>query len=96
MPDLYIYYRVPEQQAAQLAPRVQAMQARLFASHGVAGQLKRRPDTSDGMQTWMEIYLATGAAFQGALDAAVQQAALSDHIDGKRHTEVFMDVQTCA
>ncbi len=96
MTDLYIYYRVPERQAAQLAPRVQAMQARLLALHGVAGQLKRRPGSSDGTQTWMEVYPATEPAFCAALDAAVQLDALADLIDGPRHTEVFMDVETCA
>lgn len=96
MTDLYIYYRVPDAQAAQLAPRVQAMQARLKAAHGVAGQLKRRPESNGGLQTWMEIYPATGAGFDAALAAAVQEAALSEQIDGKRHTEVFMDVDTCA
>ena len=96
MADLFIYYRVPDAHAAQLAPRVHAMQARLHAAHGVAGQLKRRPGSSDGQQTWMEIYLATGAGFDAALAAAVHQAGISEQIDGKRHTEVFMDVDTCA
>ena len=96
MSDLFIYYRVPDAHAGQLAPRVHAMQARLRAAHGVAGQLKRRPGSSDGQQTWMEIYLATGAGFDAALAAAVQEAALSEQIDGNRHTEVFMDVDTCA
>ena len=96
MGDLFIYYRVPDAHAAQLAPRVRAMQARLRAAHGVAGQLKRRPGSNDGQQTWMEIYLGTGAGFDAALAAAVQEAALSEQIDGNRHTEVFMDVDTCA
>lgn len=96
MADLYIYYRVPEQHAAQLAPSIRAMQSRLFDSTGVAGQLKRRPESSAGMQTWMEIYLATGAGFDAALATALEQATVLGQIDGKRHTEVFMDVETCA
>lgn len=96
MSDLFIYYRVPEEHAAQLGPRVRAMQARLLAAYGVAGQLKRRPAASGGQQTWMEIYPAAGPGFDAALAAAVQEAALSEQIDGERHTEVFMDVTTCA
>lgn len=96
MDDLYIYYRVPDAQAAQLAPRVRAMQAGLNAAHGVAGQLKRRPGSTDGVQTWMEIYLAAGDGFTAALAAAVQQAGLSAQIDGQRHTEVFTDLDPCA
>ena len=96
MADLFIYYRVPDAHAARLAPRVHAMQERLQASHGVTGQLKRRPGSKDGQQTWMEIYLATSAGFDAALATAVREAALSEQIDGDRHTEVFMDVDTCA
>lgn len=96
MADLYIYYRVLDEHAALLAPRVLAMQARLAAAHAVSGQLKRRPGAADGLQTWMEIYPATGAGFDVALAAAVQDAALSDLIDGKRHTEVFTDLSPCA
>ncbi len=81
MADLFIYYRVPDGHAAQLAPRVQAMQASLAASLGIAGQL--------------EIYTATGPGFDAALAAAVQDAALSELIAGKRHTEVFTDISTC-
>ena len=96
MDDLYIYYRVLDAHAAQLAPRVLAMQQALGDAHGVAGQLKRRPGSSDGLQTWMEIYPATPAGFDAALAAAVQDAALFELIDGKRHTEVFTDLSTCA
>ena len=96
MADLYIDYRVPDAAAAQLAPRVQAMQAGLKAAHGVAGQLKRRPGSNDGLQTWMEIYLGTEAGFDAALALAVREAALSEQIDGQRHTEVFTDVFPCA
>lgn len=96
MADLYIYYRVRDQHAAALEPRVRVMQAGIAARHGVNGQLKRRPEAKDGLQTWMEIYPVTGAGFDAALDAAVQEAALSELIEGERHTEVFTDLITCA
>jgi hypothetical protein len=96
MADLYIYYRVPDEHAASMAPRVLAMQAGLAAAHGVAGQLKRRPGSADGLQTWMEIYLATVPGFDAALADAVRDASLSNFIDGKRHTEVFTDLSPCA
>jgi hypothetical protein len=96
MSDLFIYYRVRDEHSAQLAPRVQAMQARLAAAHAVTGSLKRRPESKDGAQTWMEIYPATGPGFEAALALAVRDAALAELIDGQRHAEVFMDLQTCA
>ena len=90
--DLYIYYKVRDADAASLHAAVRAMQAGLLASQQVPGQLKRRPDSKEGVQTWMEIYPAVPAAFTAALDAAVQQAGLAALIEGSRHTEVFTDV----
>ncbi|HEX8612804.1 MAG TPA: DUF4936 family protein [Telluria sp.] len=96
MVDLYIYYKVRDEHAAQLAPRVRAMQAGLASHAGVTGSVKRRPGSSDGRQTWMEIYLATPDGFDNALAAAVQHAGLDQFTDGPRHTEVFTDISTCA
>lgn len=96
MHDLYIYYQVREQDAAALLPRLSAMQARLSTLCGVHGQLKRRPESRDGVQTWMEVYPATGAGFAAALTAAVEQADVAALTAGPRHTEVFMDVIPCA
>jgi hypothetical protein len=96
MNDLYIYYQVPSEHAAGLALRVRGMQARLLAEHGVDGQLKRRPEAKDGLQTWMEIYPATTAGFDAALALAAQDAALLELINGNRHTEIFTDLDTCA
>jgi hypothetical protein len=92
MTDLYIYYRVRDEHAAQLAPLVRTMQAAL----GAGGQLKRRPGSSDGMQTWMEIYPDAPAGFEAALALAVGQAGLPAWIAGERHTEVFTDLSPCA
>ena len=96
MLDLYIYYRVREADAEALRPLVAAMQARLSSAHGVLAQLKRRPGSQDGLQTWMEIYLATGAGFEASLADAAGQAGLPALTAGARHTEVFMDVCPCA
>ena len=92
MADLYIYYRVRDDHAALLSPRMRAMQALL----GVEGHVRRRPQSVDGMQTWMEIYLSVSDGFQARLDEAVQRAALAGFIDGPRHTEVFTELPPCA
>ncbi len=72
------------------------MQSRLARTHGVAGQLKRRPGSVEGLQTWMEVYPATPDGFDAALELAVQQAALQALTVGARHTELFTDVAPCA
>jgi hypothetical protein len=96
MNDVYIYYKVREEHAAQLELRLRMMQAELGLATGVYGELKRRPQAKQGVQTWMECYLATGSGFDAALASAVQEAAVTELIDGERHAEVFTDVSSCA
>jgi hypothetical protein len=94
--DLYIYYKVSDAHAAAMQPAVAAMQATLAQQHGIAGQLKRRPGSKEGLQTWMEVYPATPPGFPALLDQAVTRAGLASWIVGPRHTETFMDVAPCA
>lgn len=94
--DLYIYYKVKDTDAASLLAALVPMQAALAQRHGVACQLKRRPDTKDGVQTWMEVYPAVTATFEAALREAVAAAGVDQYTTGLRHTEVFMDVVPCA
>ncbi|MRW84727.1 DUF4936 family protein [Pseudoduganella sp. FT26W] len=94
--DLYIYYKVKDADAASLQAAVVPMQATLAQRHGVAGQLKRRPEGKDGVQTWMEVYPSAPEGFAAALDAAVAAAGLSAWTSSPRHTEVFGDVVSCA
>lgn len=96
MIDLYIYYQVEDANATPLQAKVAGMQRALLASHGVAGQLKRRPEAKDGMQTWMEVYPAAPQDFAAIVDAAAQQAGLPDLSDCARHAEIFMDLTPCA
>nr|WP_315219494.1 DUF4936 family protein [uncultured Duganella sp.] len=93
--DLYIYYQVKEADTASLQAAVVSMQAELSRLHGVACQLKRRPEASDGLQTWMEVYTATPAGFAATLSGAVERAGLSAWTSGARHTEVFTDLVPC-
>ena len=94
--DLFIYYKVREADAASLRDAVLAMQAQLAEQFAVTSELKRRPESSDGVQTWMEIYPAVPGNFAGTLDVAVGRAGLSQWIIGNRHVEAFMDVLPCA
>jgi hypothetical protein len=96
MIDLYVYYKVREQDAALLEPRVRALQAGMASRFGISPQLKRRPETRDGLQTWMEVYPGTDDAFAGALAQAAADANLDALITGPRRAEVFMDLTPCA
>lgn len=98
MVDLYVYYKVRSEDAARLAPLVQALQGRLARDHGVGVQLKRRPEPRDGLQTWMEVYPGVAAGFETILADAVDSTGvdLARLLAGPRHTEVFTDVPPCA
>lgn len=96
MADLYIYYKVREADTGALLPRVAAMQQALAAAHGIAPQLKQRPQAKEGLLTWMEVYPAAPAGFSDALEAAVAGAGITALIAGPRHTEEFTDIQPCA
>jgi hypothetical protein len=92
MIDLYVYYKVREQDAAALAPRVRAMQAALMLPNQAPHQLKRRPDGKDGLQTWMEVYPGVPERFASELEQAATQAGLDTFISGPRRAEVLVDL----
>lgn len=96
MKDLYIYYQVKEEHAQALEARVRSLQAKLAAGSGVSPQLKRRPESRDGLQTWMEIYPVVGEGFAEQLAAAAGEAGLLSLTAGGRHVETFMDLPPCA
>lgn len=89
--DLYVYYKVRDEEVDMLRGRIGALQQQLAAAHGVTPQLKRRPGAQDGLQTWMEVYPDVGAGFVAALDEACAAAGLAA-LAGPRHTEVFTDL----
>lgn len=94
--DLYVYYRVKPEAAAALQQKVRSMQAGLSAQHGIAADLKRRPEEKNNEQTWMETYLGVSEAFTATLDAAVAAAGLTELTSGPRHAEIFVDLPPCA
>ena len=96
MIDLYVYYKVRELDAAALAPRVRALQARVAREHNVRPQLKRRPEARDGLQTWMEVYPGVGADFPARLDTVADGAEIAGLIAGPRRAEIFTDLTPCA
>jgi hypothetical protein len=94
MRELFIYYRSPEDQAAEVLRRVRRFQAALVERHaGLMTRLLRRPDSIDGAHTWMETYSMD--TMHDGVDTALQQeietaaACLRGCISGERHTEVF-------
>lgn len=94
MIDLYVYYKVRLEDADSLAPRVRAMQMRLTDARAGSAKplLQRRPESRDGLQTWMEVYPGVDQAFGARLEQAVLEAGLGASIQGPRRSEVFIDL----
>lgn len=90
--DLFVYYKAQAGDATTIERHV----ARLQATLDVSASLHRRPEISDGLHTWMEIYRAIPAAFAVRLAAAVAGSELPGLIVGERHCEFFQEIATCA
>lgn len=93
--NLYVYYKVRNEQSAELRARACAMQQALSKQHGIVTSLQRRPEEKDGRQTWMEAYASAPEGFSEILAQAVADAGLMSLIDGERHAEYFVSV-SCA
>lgn len=96
MRELFIYYRSPQDEAANVARRVHEFQARLTAGHpGLVARLLCRPEVVDGVHTWMETYSMNPAhnsdGIVPALAAEIEAQArcLAPCLIGARHVEVF-------
>ena len=94
--DCYIYYRAASRHQQQVATLAGELLLQLAQKTGAVTELKRRPETENDMQTWMEVYRNIPADFETQMEAAFQQTAMVSLIDGKRHLEYFMDVAPCA
>jgi Domain of unknown function (DUF4936) len=96
MRELFIYYRSRTERSAEVAERIREFQAGLCRRHPhLVARLLRRPETRDGLQTWMETYsIATmfhpdGVSAELQQDIEAQASVLRSCIEGERHTEVF-------
>ena len=97
MTELFIYYRARVDRASALRVEALAMQARLRREHpGLNARLLCRPESVDGLHTWMETYATDPmqrgvdvvAAARRSIDA--EAAGLVSLIEGPRHMEVFV------
>ena len=100
MPELFIYYRLASTDAPAAQCAVEAFQAGLRALYPwLKTRLLRRPQTTDGQETWMETYSAdpamntTGVTPDVVAQIESQARVLRPFLQGERHVETF---QACA
>ena len=97
MRELFVYYRVRSIDARAAQDAVLALHAELVERcPGLRARLLRRPEETDGQQTWMETYstdpMRVPAGITEAMQADIEARAhgLSPFVQGTRHTEVFI------
>mgnify|MGYP001229677021 CR=1 FL=1 len=91
---LYVYFRVPETLAEEALPHWHRWMETVAEAGGIGGTLLRRPETRNGMQTWMEAYADVPPAFDLLLDglqAGGARCALDGDATGqaKRHRQRY-------
>ena len=96
MRELFIYYRVRAADTESAKAAVLGFQARLRGRYPqLATRLLFRPETTDGLVTWMETYATDprqdAAGVSPHLQATIEDLAaeLTPFIQGTRHAEVF-------
>jgi hypothetical protein len=93
MIDLYVYYKVREN--TPTASRRWSRPAGPGDPAGHARQL-RRPESKDGLQTWMEVYPDVPDALPPSWKRPPRAAGFEGLIEGPRRVEVFTEFPPCA
>lgn len=98
--DCYIYYKANVQYARQVQVSAQRLQhyvvENLWASSDFAMTpplLQRRPEATDGVHTWMEVYKDIPAQFEQVVSDAAVASGILEYIIGDRRIEYFMDAK---
>lgn len=87
---LFVYYKVDAAERAALASRVRQLQARLVGQWpGLQCELMQRPETSAGLETWMESYRHPQGLQAPLLEAIVHEAQQAG-LPTPRHCERFV------
>jgi hypothetical protein len=97
MPELFIYYRLDLVDSPAALRAVTTFQADLQARYPwLRARLLRRPQATDGQETWMETYsadpLMNSTGITPEVTAQIEQAAavLLPFLRGARHIELFV------
>lgn len=87
---LFVYYKIETSQHATWVQRVRDFQLQLQVRHPLLEiELMQRPASTDGLETWMEIYRHPDG-ISDQLTQAIQTLALEMGLPSKRASEVFV------
>ena len=94
--DCYVYYKTAQEHQSLLLCQAERMSEILLAQTGITFLLQRRPDVTDGLVTWMEVYRQVPDDFEILLMKIISQTEMMPLIKGERYVEYFVDAITCA
>jgi hypothetical protein len=94
MQTLFVYYKLPVSEHDEWRPRVEAFQNELKQKwSGLSTELMQRPEaTSEGIETWMEIYRHTEGVTQHMMDS-IAASAVAHQLPPKRMSEFFIPLR---
>ena len=94
--DIYLYYTIRESDAAIAQARVRTVFQYLVDAYRISAAVKRRQQSNNGLQTWMEIYVGVPSAFDRVIEQAAAEHGLAELAQAGRHIEYFEDLPACA
>lgn len=91
---LFVYYKLAKNQRDAWSQRVRDFQQRVLETWpDLQGELMQRPEpSSEGMETWMEIYRHPDGV-SDAMILSIQQLASEMGLPGARASEVFIPLR---
>lgn len=89
--DCYIYYKAASEHAQQVQSCFARLQSNLL-NLAIAPRLQRRPQASNSLHTWMEIYQDIPENFEPILAVAVSASGILDVLASDRRLEYFSNV----
>ena len=89
--DCYIYYKAAIEHAQQIQTCFACLQSNLPIL-ALPPRLQRRPQASNSLHTWMEIYQDIPENFESILAVAVSASGILDVLASDRRLEYFSNV----
>lgn len=96
MMDCYIYFKAGTALEEKVIAAEKSLQQLVLAQLAIKGKVQRRPESTNDLHTWMEVYANVSADFAAKLEKLVQQTGLAKLQYSERRTEYFLDVDVCA
>ncbi|MFZ6861079.1 DUF4936 family protein [Undibacterium sp. Ji67W] len=94
--NCYVYFKAKIEHEAAIIIEERKLNEILRQRFSYMPRLERRPDTTNDLHTWMEVYEDISDTFEQDLKLALMQTDLPNLQYSERHVEFFLNVDVCA